>query len=69
MNKIKIYTINSFNKSENILMFLFLGIFEYYFFMNIIMNIIMKYETVADEELEYKITNGFIGYLNQTEIK
>ena len=51
--------------SENILMFLFLGIFEYYFFMNII----MKYEPVTDEELEYKITNGFIGYLNQSEIK
>lgn len=51
--------------SENILMFLFLGIFEYYFFINIILN----YEPVTDEELEYKITNGFIGYLNQSEIK
>lgn len=51
--------------SENILMFLFLGIFEYYFFMNVI----MKYEPVTDEELEYKIINGFFGYLNQSEIK
>jgi len=49
--------------SENIIMFIFLGIFEYYFFMNVI----MKYEPVTNEEIQYKLTNGFIGYLNKSE--
>lgn len=46
---------------ENVLMFLFLGIFEYYFFINII----MKYEPVTNEEIQYKITNGGIQYLER----
>lgn len=50
--------------SENIIMFLFLGIFEYYFFINII----MKYEPVTNEEIQYKLTTGVIRYLNRTEI-
>lgn len=49
--------------TENIIMFIFLGIFEYYF----LINIIMKYEPVTNEEIQYKLTNGFIGYLNRTE--
>lgn len=48
---------------ENIFMFLFLGIFEYFFFITII----MKYEPVTNEEIQYKLINGFIGYLNKTE--
>lgn len=50
--------------SENIIMFLFLGIFEYYFFINII----MKYEPVTNEEIQYKLTTGAIGYLNRSEV-
>jgi hypothetical protein len=49
---------------ENIIMFLFLGIFEYYFFINII----MRYEPVTNEEIQYKLTSGFIGYLNRSEV-
>lgn len=49
--------------AENLIMFIFLGIFEYYFFINII----MKYEPVTNEEIQYKLTNGFIGYLNNSE--
>lgn len=49
---------------ENIIMFLFLGIFEYYFFINII----MKYEPVTNNEIKYKLTSGIIGYLNRTEV-
>lgn len=49
--------------NENIIMFSFLGIFEYYFFMNVI----LKYEPVTNEEIQYKITNGFVSYLNRSE--
>lgn len=49
---------------ENIIMFLFLGVFEYYFFINII----MKYEPVTNEEIQYKLTTGVIQFLNMTEI-
>lgn len=38
---------------ENILMFLFLGIFEYLFFMEIIMN----YDPLTDAEIEYYVVN------------
>ena len=50
---------------ENLIMFLFLGIFEYYFFINII----MKYEPVTNEEIQYKLATGVIGYLNRSEIE
>lgn len=46
---------------ENILMFLFLGIFEYYFFINII----MKYEPVTNEEIQYKLAYGGFNYLDR----
>ena len=46
---------------ENIIMFCFLGIFEYYFFINVI----MKYEPVTNEEIQYKITDGFFYYINE----
>jgi len=46
---------------ENIIMFCFLGIFEYYFFVNVI----MKYEPVTNEEIQYKITDGFFYYIKQ----
>ena len=46
---------------ENLLMFFFLGIFEYYFFINII----MKYEPVTNEEIQYKLTNGGFNYIER----
>ncbi len=48
--------------SENVLMFLFLGIFEYFFFTNII----LKYDPVTDDEIRYYAYNGLIKYLNNT---
>jgi len=47
---------------ENILMLLLLGIFEYIFFVNII----LKYDPITDDEIAYLITEEFINYLNQT---
>lgn len=47
---------------ENILMFLFLGIFEYFFFTNVI----LKYDPVTDDEIKYYAYTGFINYLNTT---
>ena len=49
---------------ENILMFAFLGIFEYFFFINII----LKYDPITDDEIKYVMTTGFIDYLNKTVI-
>ena len=47
---------------ENILMFTFLGIFEYFFFMTIILN----YNTITDAEVKYYIVDGIITYFNST---
>ncbi len=47
---------------ENLLMFLFLGIFEYFFFMTIIMN----YNPITDAEIKYYTVNGIITYFNST---
>jgi hypothetical protein len=47
---------------DNILMFIFLGTFEYLFFSNIILH----YNPVTNEEIKYTIYKGIVGYLNQT---
>lgn len=47
---------------ENLLMFLFLGIFEYFFFMTIIIN----YNPITDSEIKYYIVNEFFNYINST---
>jgi hypothetical protein len=46
---------------ENIIMFLVLGLFEYYFFLNII----LKYEPVTNEEIKYFMVNHFNLYLSR----
>lgn len=48
---------------ENIIMFLILGIFEYYFFLNIILN----YEPVTNEEIKYFMANNTFIYLSRIE--
>lgn len=48
--------------SENILMFIFLGIFEYQFFMNVV----LKYSPITDAEIKYTIASGIIKYLNNS---
>ena len=45
---------------ENIMMLLFLGLFEYYFFFNIV----LKYNPINDDELKYLIVKGFLDYIN-----
>ena len=45
---------------ENVMMLLFLGLFEYYFFFNIV----LKYNPINDNELKYIIVKGFLDYLN-----
>lgn len=47
---------------ENLLMFLFLGIFEYYFFMTIIMH----YNPITDAEVKYYVVDGIIRYFNSS---
>jgi len=47
---------------ENLLMFLFLGIFEYLFFTNIIMN----YNPITDQEIKYHVVNQIVTYYNST---
>ena len=47
---------------ENLLMFVFLGIFEYFFFTNIIMG----YNPITDAEIKYYVANGLIKYFNST---
>jgi hypothetical protein len=47
---------------ENILMLIFLGLFEYVFFVNIIMH----YNPITDAELKYIVITDFIKYFNQT---
>lgn len=47
---------------ENLLMFLFLGIFEYFFFMTIIMH----YNPITDAEVKYYLVDGIIKYFNTT---
>jgi hypothetical protein len=44
-------------------MFLILGLFEYYFFLNII----LKYEPVTNEEIKYQMMNNFFTYLSKLE--
>jgi hypothetical protein len=48
---------------ENIIMFLILGIFEYFFFLNII----LKYEPVTNEEIKYFMINNTMSYLSMIE--
>lgn len=48
---------------ENVIMFLILGLFEYYFFLNII----LKYEPVTNEEIKYQMMNHFFIYLSKLE--
>lgn len=47
---------------ENLLMFVFLGIFEYFFFTTIIMH----YNPITDAEVKYYVVDGFVNYLNST---
>ena len=47
---------------ENLLMFVFLGIFEYFFFMTIIMH----YNPITDAEIKYYMVDGIIKYFNST---
>jgi len=47
---------------ENILMFLFLGIFEYLFFTNIILN----YSPISDSEIKFIFYKSLINYFNST---
>ena len=47
---------------ENLLMFILLGIFEYLFFINIV----LKYDPITNDELKYLLNIQFIRYLNET---
>jgi hypothetical protein len=47
---------------ENILMFVFLGIFEYFFFVTII----LKYAPITDDEIRYYVADEIIKYFNTT---
>lgn len=47
---------------ENFLMFAILGIFEYWFFMNVILN----YNPITDAEIKYYVANQFVNYFNST---
>ena len=47
---------------ENILMLLLLGLFEYLFFINIIMN----YNPISDAEIKYMMVKGMVNYFNQS---
>ena len=47
---------------ENLLMFLLLGIFEYLFFINIV----LKYDPITNDEVKYLLNIQFIRYLNET---
>ena len=48
---------------ENITMFLVLGLFEYFFFLNVI----LKYEPVTNEEIKYFMVNNTFIYLSRLE--
>lgn len=47
---------------ENFLMFALLGIFEYWFFINVVLN----YNPITDAEIKYFVANQFINYFNST---
>ena len=47
---------------ENIFMFMFLGVFEYFFFMKIIMN----YSPITDAEIKYYVAKEIFNYFNTT---
>ena len=47
---------------ENLLMFLLLGVFEYFFFINII----MKYSPITDAEIKYYIASEIFNHFNST---
>jgi hypothetical protein len=47
---------------ENFLMFAILGIFEYWFFINVILN----YNPITDAEIKYYVANEFVNYFNST---
>ena len=43
-------------------MLLLLGLFEYLFFINIIMN----YNPISDAEIKYMMVKGMVNYFNQS---
>lgn len=47
---------------ENIIMFILLGIFEYLFFINIILN----YNPITDAEVKYFVAKSLVNYFNST---
>jgi len=47
---------------DNVLMFLFLGTFEYMFFSHVILH----YNPVTDGEIKYTLYKGLVDYFNQT---
>ena len=47
---------------ENFLMFAILGVFEYWFFMYVILN----YNPITDAEIKYYVANQFVNYFNST---
>jgi hypothetical protein len=47
---------------DNILMFVFLGTFEYMFFSNVVLH----YNPVTDGEIKYTLYTGLVDYFNQT---
>ncbi len=47
---------------ENLLMFILLGVFEYFFFMQII----LKFSPITDAEIKYYVGNEIFNYFNST---
>lgn len=47
---------------ENLIMFILLGLFEYWFFINIILN----YNPITDSEIKYFVAEKLINYFNST---
>lgn len=49
---------------ENMLMFALLGIFEFWFFINVI----LKYNPITDDEIKYYVVDQFVTYYNSTNL-
>lgn len=47
---------------ENFIMFILLGLFEYWFFINVI----LKYNPITDAEIKYFVVNKFLNFYNST---